>query len=31
MIMTQAGPTGGTLSNGLTVSGDARKVFNHEE
>jgi hypothetical protein len=31
MIMTQAGPTGGTLSNGLTVSGDARKVSNHEE
>ena len=31
MIMTQAGPTGGTLSNGLTVSGDARKVFNNEE
>lgn len=31
MIMTQAGPTGGTLSNGLTVSGDARKLFNNEE
>jgi hypothetical protein len=31
MIMTQAGPTGGTLSNGLTVSGDARKLTNNEE
>ena len=31
MIMTQAGPTGGTLSSGLTISGDARKLFNNEE
>jgi hypothetical protein len=31
MIMTQAGPTGGALSNGLTVSGDARELFNNKE
>jgi hypothetical protein len=31
MIMTQAGTTGGALSNGLTVSGDARELFNNKE